>query len=169
MLYRLGILLVRIAPLRHPVVLSARDGQAVVILFRHQGLDVGHVFRREVGRQFDHHAAGGNVQVQGVVRVQWTPVGRFRSLDHVGQGRLGGQFGGRLDLDRRRVGSQLCKAQYGGHGQAAQWVSIHVFSWSARVAPCRKCIPEWQYFVVKTLHTVILTVACRYGVSLTFT
>ncbi|MEG1054534.1 MAG: hypothetical protein RSF79_21140, partial [Janthinobacterium sp.] len=72
-------------------------------------------------------------------------------------------------LDRRRVGGQLGKAQHGGHGQAAQWVSIHVFSWSARVASCGKCIPEWQYFVGKTLPMAILALACRYGVSLTFT
>jgi hypothetical protein len=39
----------RVAPLRHVVILRAQNGQAVEILFLDQRLDVGDVLRRESG------------------------------------------------------------------------------------------------------------------------
>ncbi len=104
----LGLVLGRIAPLHHVVVLRADDGQAVEILLLRQGLDVGRVRGRETWRQFDHDPAAGHLQVKRVGRVQGTPVAGLRGGEDIGQ---------RLRVRRRWFIRRLAEQGDSGQGQ----------------------------------------------------
>src|SRR5690606_37741471 len=60
----------RVAPLHDQVVLRAVDAYAVPVALVGEGADVRHVLGRELRRELDHHAAGGQLQVDRVVRIQ---------------------------------------------------------------------------------------------------
>jgi len=67
-----------ISPLGNVVVLYPNDGQPVEIPRPSERLDVGHMQRGKAGRQFDDHAAAGQLDVQGVVRIERPPIRRPR-------------------------------------------------------------------------------------------
>ena len=100
--------IVGVAPLRHVIVLHADDGQGIEIPRPGQGFDVGHVQRREAGRQFDDHPAAGQFDVQGVVRVERPPIRRAGG----GQNLRHGGVRSRRARDRAGLrGGGLCRAR----------------------------------------------------------
>jgi hypothetical protein len=103
---RLGLVFgVRIAPLRDEAVLHAQDRQPVeVVLARHRA-EVRRVQRRVGGGEFDHHASGGEVEVQRVVRIERAPVGRLGGFEDL--------------LHRPRLGRRVRVTVEHGQGQGA--------------------------------------------------
>jgi len=70
-----GARVVRVAPLHDEVVLRTHDGEAIEVALVHQRLDIGDMQRSKRGIELDDHAAGGQLQIQRVLRIEAAPVG----------------------------------------------------------------------------------------------
>src|SRR3546814_20040470 len=61
-------------------------GPAVPVALVGEGADVAHVRRREVRRQFDHHAAAGQIELERAGRIERAPVRWLRGVQQLLRG-----------------------------------------------------------------------------------
>ena len=76
------LLRVRVAPLYDVVVLGAHHGESVEIVPACERLDVRDVMGGELRRELDDDPAGGQLEVERVLRIERSPVGSGRGAQH---------------------------------------------------------------------------------------
>src|SRR5262249_28074164 len=81
------LLAVGICPLNDVVVLRPDYRCAVVIPLACKRLDVGHMMGRELRCKLDNHSASGKLDIECVLGVEGSAVGRRRGGEHIGGGR----------------------------------------------------------------------------------